>query len=484
MCRISVFCINLNSIMKKGTKIIATISDKKCDVKFLTELFEEGMNVVRLNTAHQSHADAQKVIDNVRQVSDKIALLIDTKGPEIRTTGIEKDIYLSKGDQVKIVGSQSDFADEKTFAVSYEFFVQDIELGNRILIDDGDLELLVIEKTDDYLKVEAQNEGFLKNRKSVNIPGVSINLPSLSDKDRDFIQFAIDQDIDFIAHSFVRKKEDVIEIQKILDARESKIKIIAKIENQEGVDNIDEILEYVYGVMVARGDLAIEIPAAKIPVIQRRIVRKCIDAKKSVIIATQMLHSMIENPRPTRAEVSDIANAIYNRTDAIMLSGETAYGDYPIEAVRVMTEVAMEVEKELVPDKLQREPRHKEVTSVLARSAVNASQFLSTKAIVTDTLTGRTGRYLSAYRGTVPVYALCYSKRVMRELALSYGVEADYKELLASRDEYVKEAMLTLMGKGYFTNEDSVIILGGSFGPSKGVNFMEISNVYQLTHKV
>ena len=470
--------------MKKGTKIIATISDKKCDVKFLTELFEEGMNVVRLNTAHQSHADAQKVIDNVRQVSDKIALLIDTKGPEIRTIGIEKDIYLSKGDQVKIVGSQSDFADEKTFAVSYEFFVQDIELGNRILIDDGDLELLVIEKTDDYLKVEAQNEGFLKNRKSVNIPGVSINLPSLSDKDRDFIQFAIDQDIDFIAHSFVRKKEDVIEIQKILDARESKIKIIAKIENQEGVDNIDEILEYVYGVMVARGDLAIEIPAAKIPVIQRRIVRKCIDAKKSVIIATQMLHSMIENPRPTRAEVSDIANAIYNRTDAIMLSGETAYGDYPIEAVRVMTEVAMEVEKELVPDKLQREPRHKEVTSVLARSAVNASQFLSTKAIVTDTLTGRTGRYLSAYRGTVPVYALCYSKRVMRELALSYGVEADYKELLASRDEYVKEAMLTLMGKGYFTNEDSVIILGGSFGPSKGVNFMEISNVYQLTHKV
>ncbi len=470
--------------MKKGTKIIATISDKKCDVNFLTELFEEGMNVVRLNTAHQSHADAQKVIDNVRQVSDKIALLIDTKGPEIRTIGIEKDIYLSKGDQVKIVGSQSDFADEKTFAVSYEFFVQDIELGNRILIDDGDLELLVIEKTDEYLKVEAQNEGFLKNRKSVNIPGVSINLPSLSDKDRDFIQFAIDQDIDFIAHSFVRKKEDVIEIQKILDARESKIKIIAKIENQEGVDNIDEILEYVYGVMVARGDLAIEIPAAKIPVIQRRIVRKCIDAKKSVIIATQMLHSMIENPRPTRAEVSDIANAIYNRTDAIMLSGETAYGDYPIEAVRVMTEVAMEVEKELVPDKLQREPRHKEVTSVLARSAVNASQFLSTKAIVTDTLTGRTGRYLSAYRGTVPVYALCYSKRVMRELALSYGVEADYKELLASRDEYVKEAMLTLMGKGYFTNEDSVIILGGSFGPSKGVNFMEISNVYQLTHKV
>tara|TARA_R110001583_G_scaffold73390_2_gene204299 strand:+ start:18033 stop:19445 length:1413 start_codon:yes stop_codon:yes gene_type:complete len=470
--------------MKKGTKIIATISDRKCDVEFLTELFEEGMNVVRLNTAHQSHADAQKVIDNVRAVSEKIALLIDTKGPEIRTVDIKEDFYLSKGDKIKVVGSKSDLNEENTFAVSYEFFVQDIEVGNRVLIDDGDLELLVIEKNDDFLTVEAQNDGFLKNRKSVNIPGVSINLPSLSKKDREFIQFAIDQDIDFIAHSFVRKKEDVLEIQKILDARESKIKIIAKIENQEGVDNIDEILECVYGVMVARGDLAIEIPAAKIPVIQRDIIRRCVDSKKSVIIATQMLHSMIENPRPTRAEVSDIANAIYTRTDAIMLSGETAYGDYPVEAVRVMTEVAQEVEKELFPDKLYREPRHKEVSSVLARSAVNASQFLPVKAIVTDTLTGRTGRYLSSYRGNVPVYALCYSKRVMRELALSYGVEADYKELLASRDEFVKESMLTLMGKGYFKSEDSVIILGGSFGPSKGVSFMEVSNVYQLTHKV
>lgn len=470
--------------MKKGTKIIATISDRKCDVEFLTELFEEGMNVVRLNTAHQSHADAQKVIDNVRAVSEKIALLIDTKGPEIRTVDIKEDFYLKKGDKMKIVGAKSDFKGEDVFSVNYEFFVKDIEVGNRVLIDDGDLELLVIDKNGDFLTVEAQNDGALKNRKSVNIPGVSINLPSLSDKDREFIQFAIDQDIDFIAHSFVRKKEDVLEIQKILDERESKIKIIAKIENQEGVDNIDEILECVYGVMVARGDLAIEIPAAKIPVIQRDIIRRCVDCKKSVIIATQMLHSMIENPRPTRAEVSDIANAIYTRTDAIMLSGETAYGDYPVEAVRVMTEVAQEVEKELHPDKLYREPRHKEVPSVLARSAVNASQFLPVEAIVTDTLTGRTARYLSSYRGNLPVYALCYSKRVVRELALSYGVEADYKEQLASRDEYVKQSMLTLMNKGYFTSEDSVIILGGSFGPSKGVSFMEISKVHELTHKV
>lgn len=471
--------------MKKHTKIIATISDKKCDVEFLTELFEEGMNVVRLNTAHQTHDDAMKVIKNVRQISDRIALLVDTKGPEIRTIDVEKQIDLKKGDVIKVKGNTGSKCSELCMTVSYEGFVNDIEIGKKILIDDGELELLVIDKNEQFLTVEAQNDGPIKNRKSVNVPGVSINLPSLSPKDIEFIHFAIEQDIDFIAHSFVRNKDDVMQIQGILDQQNSEIKIIAKIENQEGVDNIDEILDHVYGVMVARGDLAIEIPAQKIPVIQRKIVRKCIERKKPVIIATQMLHSMISNPRPTRAEVSDIANAIYSRTDAIMLSGETAYGDYPVEAVRTMKEVAIEVEKELFPDTRKNFVRaNQELPIILARSAVKASQSLPVKGIITDTLTGRTGRYLSAYRGTVPVFALCYSKRVMRELALSYGVEAGYRKLLASRDEYVKQSMYSLMEKDNFTSEDLVIILGGSFGPSKGVSFMEISKVDQLTHKV
>lgn len=471
--------------MKKHTKIIATISDKKCDVEFLTQLFEEGMNVVRLNTAHQTHDDALKVIENVRKVSDRIALLVDTKGPEIRTTDVEKQIDLKKGDVIKVKGKTDFTCDELCMTVSYEYFVRDIEIGKKILIDDGELELLVIDKDEQFLTVEAQNDGPIKNRKSINVPGVSINLPSLSPKDIEFIHFAIEQDIDFIAHSFVRNKSDVLQIQGILDQHNSEIKIIAKIENQEGVDNIEEILDHVYGVMVARGDLAIEIPAQKLPVIQRRIIRKCIERKKPVIVATQMLHSMISNPRPTRAEVSDIANAIYNRTDAIMLSGETAYGDYPVEAVRTMKEVAIEVEKELFPDTRKNFVRvNQELPIILARSAVKASQSLPVKAIVTDTLTGRTGRYLSAYRGTVPVFSLCYSKRVMRELALSYGVEAGYRKLLSSRDEYVKQSMYSLMEKDYFTSEDLVIILGGSFGPSKGVSFMEISKVDQLTHKV
>ncbi len=471
--------------MKKHTKIIATISDKKCDVGFLTQLFEEGMNVVRLNTAHQTHDDAMKVIENVRKVSDRIALLVDTKGPEIRTVDVETELDLKKGDRIKMQGKGGPECKDVCLRVSYEGFVKDIEVGKKILIDDGELELLVVDKNKESLIVEAQNEGVVKNRKSVNVPGVSINLPSLTQKDIEFIQFAIEQDIDFIAHSFVRHKADVLQIQGLLDKQNSAIKIIAKIENQEGVDNIEEILDHVYGVMVARGDLAIEIPAQKLPVIQRRIIRKCIERKKPVIIATQMLHSMINNPRPTRAEVSDIANAIYNRTDAIMLSGETAYGEYPVEAVRTMKEVAIEVEKELFPDTRKNFVRvNQELPIILARSAVKASQSLPVKAIVTDTLTGRTGRYLSAYRGTSPVYALCYSKRVMRELALSYGVEAEYRKLLASRDEYVKQSMYSLMEKNYFTSEDLVIIIGGSFGPSKGVSFMEISRVDQLTHKV
>lgn len=470
--------------MKKRTKIVATISDKKCDVDFLSELYAEGMNVVRLNTAHQNREESLKVMKNVRAVANDIALLLDTKGPEIRTCNLETSIKVESGTQLYLTGPETSVIDN-VLKVSYESIVEDLTEGDKILIDDGDVELVVKSKDSDKLLIEALNSGIIKNRKSVNIPGVSINLPSLSEKDIDYILFAIEEDIDFIAHSFVRRKEDVMEIQKILDEHNSDIKIIAKIENQEGVDNIDEILDHVYGIMVARGDLAIEIPAERIPVVQKRIVEKCIESKKPVIIATQMLHSMIEHPRPTRAEVTDIANAIYNRTDAIMLSGETAYGQYPVEAVKVMSSVAMEIEKDIKADERQNLVRiNNEVTAVLARAAVRASQKLSIKAIVIDTLTGRTGRYLSAFRGDIPVYARCYKKRIMRELALSYGVKADYVDLLDSRDQFIKESLNDLVDKHYFNQDDFVLVIGGSFGPAKGASFMEISKVVELTSKV
>jgi pyruvate kinase len=330
---------------RKKTKIVATISDRRCDVPFLTELHRAGMDVVRINTAHQSPEGSLEIIRNVRAVSDHIAIMIDTKGPEVRTTSVAAEIALAKGDRIAFRGDPAKASTREGVYVSYPGFAAEVPLHSHILIDDGYLDFVVREKVGDALICEALNDGCIEGKKSVNVPKVTFQLPSLSEKDRAYVRFSIEQDVDFIAHSFVRNKEDVLAIQAILDEQKSTIKIIAKIENQEGVDHIDEILDHVYGVMVARGDLAIEIPYERIPGIQKMLIEKCISRRKPVIIATQMLHSMIHNPRPTRAEVSDIANAIYSKTDAIMLSGETAGGQYPLEAVTTMATVAVEVEK-------------------------------------------------------------------------------------------------------------------------------------------
>jgi len=472
--------------MVKRTKIVATISDRRCEVDFLTRLYQEGVNVVRLNTAHQSPAESVKLIENVRKVSDKIAILVDTKGPEIRTTAMDDSAGFAviTGDKVVVKGGADEVSSRSCLYLSYAGIAKDVKVGTSLLIDDGDIALDIIQIKGDELLCEVKNDGTIKGHKSVNIPSVSIQLPSLSEKDIDFIHFAVDMKIDFIAHSFVRRKEDLMAIQTILDERKSPIKLIAKIENREGVDNIDEILDYAYGIMVARGDLGIEIPAEQIPVVQRQLIRKCVLSKKPVIIATQMLHSMIENPRPTRAEVSDVANAIYQRTDAIMLSGETAYGEYPEEAVKVMTRIADEIEAHLEPDAEINFIRvNNEITAILAKSAVRATMQLPIKAVVVDTLSGRTGRYISAFRGLVPVYAMCYKEYVMRQLALSFGVEAMYLEpRFTNKHEFVHEAMRMLLEQKRLSLNDTVLVIGGSFGPSNGATFMEISKVSNMLH--
>jgi pyruvate kinase len=297
----------------------------------------------------------------------------------------------------------------------------------------------------------------------------------------EYIDFAVENKIDFIAHSFVRNREDLLEIQKILDKKKSKIKIIAKIENQEGVDNIDDILNYCYGVMIARGDLGIELPAEKIPIVQREIIKKCIEKRKPVIVATQMLHTMITNPRPTRAEVSDVANAIYLGADAIMLSGETAYGKYPLEAVMTMTNIAKEVESNKVSfDESSAKSINKETVGFLTKSAVRASLLLPTKAIVVDTTTGRTARYLSAYRGKNVIFALCYDEKVMRELALSYGIYPSFAKTQKTTREFIRELVIPMLEKAQFKKEDLIIVVAGSFGPSHGASFLEISTVENL----
>ena len=463
----------------KRTKIVATISDKRCEIGFLRELYEAGMNVVRLNTAHQTLDEAMKVVRNVRALSDQIALLIDTKGPEVRTCDIVVPVRVEKGEIIFMTGDRTLVA-EKLIHVSYEHFVRDVQIGDKILVDDGDVELIVRDKKENCLELEASNPGEIKDKKSINVPGVNMHLESLSDKDRKFIQFAMDNKLDFIAHSFVRNKQDVMEIQQILDEQHSNIKIIAKIENQEGVNHIDEILDHVYGVMVARGDLAIEIDAEKIPLIQRYIVNKCIESKKPVIIATQMLHTMIDHPRPTRAEVSDIANAVFSGTDAIMLSGETAYGDYPLEAVKVMSRVAEANESILPPDANRNLVRiNNEITAALARVAVRMTTMLPIKAIVVDTNSGRTARYLSAFRGGLPVYARCYDEHVMRELALSFGVRPYFSVKPHSRDEFMRDIPQVLLQNGY-QPEDQILVIGGSFGHVRGASFLEVCKISDI----
>ena len=463
----------------KRTKIVATISDKRCEIGFLRELYEAGMNVVRLNTAHQTLDEAMKVVRNVRAVSDQIALLIDTKGPEVRTCDIVVPVRVGKGEIIFMTGDRTLVA-EKLIHVSYEHFVRDVQIGDKILVDDGDVELIVRDKKENCLELEASNPGEIKDKKSINVPGVNMHLESLSDKDRKFIQFAMDNKLDFIAHSFVRNKQDVMEIQQILDEQHSNIKIIAKIENQEGVNHIDEILDHVYGVMVARGDLAIEIDAEKIPLIQRYIVNKCIESKKPVIIATQMLHTMIDHPRPTRAEVSDIANAVFSGTDAIMLSGETAYVDYPLEAVKVMSRVAEANESILPPDANRNLVRiNNEITAALARVAVRMTTMLPIKAIVVDTNSGRTARYLSAFRGGLPVYARCYDEHVMRELALSFGVRPYFSVKPHSRDEFMRDIPQVLLQNGY-QPEDQILVIGGSFGHVRGASFLEVCKISDI----
>ncbi len=466
--------------MNKLTKIVATISDKRCDVDFIGRLFEAGMNVVRLNTAHQMPDDTIKVIQNVKKVSQKIAIILDTKGPEVRITQ-GNEFKVNKGSRIKVAGNPNGYSENNILYVTYKNIAEDIQTGQRILIDDGAIEMIVVDKHASYLDCEIQNSGVIKPRKSVNLPGAKLPLATLTDKDRDYINFAIKHDIDFIAHSFVRSKEDVFEIQRILDHHKSKIKIIAKIENQEGIDNINEILDNVYGIMVARGDLAIEVPAEKIPVIQRELVRKCMHNKKAVIIATQVLHSMIKSPRPTRAEVTDIANAVFSGTDAIMLSGETATGKYPEEAVKIMSKTIIEAEAN-VPHMREHDvlPHDNEISVFLSKTAVNAFDRLGTKAIITDTDTGKTARYLAAFRGAVPIYAQCYEVRVMRELGLVFGISADFMEVEISKKEFIRATLNNLLKAEEIKPENLVVVLAGNFGKKAGPSFVEISTVRNM----
>ena len=465
----------------KQTKIVASVSDRRCDVDFIRQLFFAGMNVVRMNTAHADEEGIKNIIRNVRAVSRHIGILIDTKGPEIRTSGCAEPIAYKAGDVVKLFGRPDIDSTHDIINLSYENFAADVEVGDHVLFDDGALDMQIIGINGPQVNAKVLNDGVLGSHKSVNVPGRHIDLPALTKKDRKNIMLAIDQDIDFIAHSFVRSAADVRAVQAILDAYNSDIKIISKIENQEGVDNIDEIIDASYGIMIARGDLGIEVPLEKIPGIQWRIIRKCIEKKKPVIVATQMLHSMINNPRPTRAEVTDIANAIHSCTDALMLSGETASGKYPVEAVRTMAAIAEQAEHDRMEGKIELPlSENCDIREFMAHSAIEATEKLGVKGIITDSNTGSTARSLAAFRGPTPVLAICYNDKLQRLLNLSYGVIPVYQKEHIGSEKLFLAAVRMLRQKGYVNLDDKIAYMSGNIAAGGGTKFLEINIVKEV----
>lgn len=465
--------------MKKFTKIVATISDKRCDTPHIKKLAEAGMNVVRMNSAHLDAEGFRAIVSGTRGADTSLAIMMDTKGPEIRTTPTStgEPIAFHAGDIVEVVGDPTQPTTRERICLNYAGIARDIMPGNRLLIDDGELAFTVTHTDGTHVTARAENDGQLGSRKSVNVPGADIDLPAVSERDRANIAIAVELGVDFIAHSFVRSAADVKEVQDILDAKGSSIKIISKIENQQGVDNFDEILAASYGIMIARGDLGIEVAAERIPGIQLMMINKCIAAHKPVIVATQMLHSMIDHPRPTRAEVSDVAGAVYQRADAMMLSGETAYGKYPVEAVATMSRVAAEVERSQT-SKMEVPPMaDRRVTSFLSRQAVVSESRVGTAAILTDTYHGLTARFIASFRGTNPTIAICYNRDVQRWLALSYGITAIYHPGDHRSGKHPAAAIQRLITDGVLDPVTRVAYLSGT---ESGATSLEIETPRNL----
>ncbi|AOM82258.1 pyruvate kinase [Salisediminibacterium beveridgei] len=476
-------------MITRKTKIVCTIGPASESPEMLTSLIDAGMNVARLNFSHGDFDEHGARIKSIREASEKagesVAILLDTKGPEIRTQTLEGGFAdLEKGKTVR-VSMKEVVGNADKISVTYPGLINDVHVGSFLLLDDGLIELKVTAIEEDELVTEVVNSGTLKNKKGVNVPNVSVNLPGITEKDANDIIFGIEQDVDFIAASFVRRASDVHEIRELLEKHNAThIQIIPKIENQEGVDNIDEILEASDGLMVARGDLGVEIPAEDVPLVQKELIKKCNQMGKPVITATQMLDSMQRNPRPTRAEASDVANAIFDGTDAIMLSGETAAGDYPRESVQTMANIAFKTESALKYREILRK-KSKEientVTDAISQSVSHTALNLGAAAIVTATQSGHTARMISKYRPEAPIIAVTSSARVNRAMALVWGVYARTGSQVDSTDEMLRLSVDEAKKSGYVNNGDLVVITAGvPVGESGTTNLMKVQLVGEV----
>lgn len=466
---------------KKKTKIIATIGPATDTQQGIQKLRTAGVDIIRLNMSHGDHKYAKSIIKNTRKVSNRMGILLDTKGPEIRTKTVKEPFMLKKGSEI-ILRYGSKLCTPEVIYITYKNLINEIKKGTQILIDDGAIELTVTSIKGSLINCQVVQGGKLSSKKSVNVPNVNIKLPAVSKQDKDDIAFAIEQKVDFIAASFIRNAKDVNEIRKILVKAKSNIQIISKIESREGVENINEILEASDGIMVARGDLGVELPAEEVPIVQKRIIESCNLAAKPVIVATQMLESMIDAPRPTRAETSDVANAILDGTHAIMLSAETAVGQYPVKAVETMVETAKWIEKN------QGQFRHRlfheatdNLTDTLCKSSVFIARDINADFIICPTMSGYTARNVAKFIPTSTIIATTPSAAVARQLSLLYGVTPFVSTHKGDRRSFIHKSVKELVKAGCVKKKHTVVITAGThIGKSGQTNLIEVHKVSEL----
>lgn len=472
--------------MNKKTKIVCTLGPASASEEMIRELALNGMDIARLNFSHDTHENHLARINIIKKVREElnipIAILLDTKGPEIRTLTLKNDekVLLVKGQDFTLT-TEEIIGDEHRVGVTYSDLLSDVKEGSQILIDDGLIELKVKKIIDTDVICEVIAGGELGNRKGVNLPNTKLKLPPITDKDREDIIFGINHGVDFIAASFVRNAEAIREIKKIIDDCNSDVAIIAKIENAEGLDNIDEIIEESDGIMVARGDLGVEVPSEVVPYIQKTIIQKCNDAFKPVITATQMLDSMIRNPRPTRAEATDVANAIYDGTDAIMLSGETAAGKYPVEALRMMVKIAKETEAHLDYTnilKSNKDQRSKGISSAICYSAVATAMSIGASLIIASSFSGYTARIVSKFKPESYIIGLSPLDRTLRKMQIYWGVTPLKTEEVNSTDHLLEEAVKAVTDNEFAEKGDTLILTAGVPAGKAGItNIIKVVTV-------
>lgn len=464
----------------KKTKIVCSMGPASTNVETLKEMVLAGMNVARINCSHADDENKLKTLEvanEVRKITGKeIAIMYDTKGPEFRNDKLENDkIELIEGNTIKVVKGHI-LGNNKEFSVNHPEALDSINVGNYILLENGLMKIEVIEKTNDYLNCKIINGGILGNKKSLSVPGVNLNIKFMSDIDRKDIEFACDNDGDFLAASFVTKKQDILDIKEILKYKNSNMKIIAKIESEEGIKNIDEILEEVDGIMVARGDLGTECPMEKIPFYQKHLIERARAHAKNVIVATEMLESMKNSSRPTRAEITDVTQAVLDGTDAVMLSGETAVGAFPIETVKTMAGICEEAEKHSKINRDYNFGRKNNISEMIAYSTVEAANSIDAKLIIASTVSGYTARKVSNMKPNCPILATTLNNKVARSLQLCYGVETCVVPILKTTEEIVEETIKIGTKLFNLKENDKVVITGGfsKRGQKSNTNVMQI----------